>query len=397
MSLAFLNTQSQLLAQPKTLCVLGSTGSIGTHTLALVQAHPQRYQVAVLTAQNNVEKLIEQAKLFRPKLAVIGNPDKFLALKQGLAGLDIATAAGEQAVCDAAAYPSDIVVEGIVGAAALAPTLAAIRRGATVALANKEALVCAGELIRQEMHKYGATLLPVDSEHNAIFQVFDFDHPELVEKLILTASGGPFRHFTQAQMAQVTPEMAVKHPNWNMGAKISVDSATMMNKGLEMIEAYQLFPVKAQQIEILVHPESVVHSMVEYRDGSVLAQMGPSDMRVPIAYALAWPLRIKTPAPRLNLAQIGTLHFEAPDESRFPSLRLAREALQAGSTAQIVFNATNEIAVERFLAGQIPFLRIAELVEETLLRTATHTLPTATLEDILAVDAHARKTVTELV
>lgn len=396
MTLAFYNPQSRLLSQPKTVSVMGCTGSIGTHTVALIAANPERYRAVALTAQNNVQKLIEQAKLLRPKLAVIGNPDKFLELKQGLSGTGIDTAAGDVAVVDAASYPSDIVVEGIVGAAGLTSTLRAIRRGATVALANKESLVCAGELIRKEMRKHGATLLPVDSEHNAIFQVFDFERPELVEKLILTASGGPFRQFTREQMESVTPEMAVKHPNWNMGAKISVDSATMMNKGLEMIEAYQLFPVKAQQIEVLVHPESVVHSMVEYRDGSVLAQMGVSDMTLPIAYALAWPLRIKTKTPRLNLATIGSLHFEAPDETRFPALRLAREALDAGNVAQITFNAANEVAVEQFLAGNLPFTRIAEVVEASLEKMAKQTLPTETLDDILAVDAEARDIAGEL-
>ncbi len=376
---------------------MGSTGSIGTHTIALIQANPQRYQAVVLTAQNNVQKLIEQALEMRPQLVVIGNPDKFLELKQGLAGTGIETAAGEQAVIDAADFPSDVVVEGIVGAAGLASTLRAIKRGATVALANKESLVCAGELIRNEMRKSSATLLPVDSEHNAIFQIFDFEHPELVEKLILTASGGPFRQFTPEQMAHITPEMAVKHPNWSMGAKISVDSATMMNKGLEMIEAYHLFPVKASQIEVLVHPESVVHSMVEYRDGSVLAQMGVSDMTLPIAYALAWPLRIKTETPRLNLAQIGSLHFKAPDENRFPALRLARAALEAGNAAQITFNAANEVAVDAFLNHRISFLKIAELVEETLSKASAQTHSTATLTDILTVDGWARRHTQELI
>lgn len=397
MSLIFHNPQSRLLSQPKTISVMGSTGSIGTHTLALIAANPQRYQAVVLTAQNNVEKLIEQALAMRPKLVIIGNEDKFLQLKQGLAGTDIETAAGYQAIVDAADYPSDIVVEGIVGAAGLASTLRAIRRGATVALANKESLVCAGELIRKEMQKHNATLLPVDSEHNAIFQVFDFEHPELVEKLILTASGGPFRNFSREQMASVTPEMAVKHPNWNMGAKISVDSATMMNKGLEMIEAYQLFPVKAAQIEVMVHPESVVHSMVEYRDGSVLAQMGVSDMTIPIAYALAWPLRIRTETPRLNLAKIGSLRFETPDLMRFPALRLAREALDEGNAAQITFNAANEIAVEAFLAERLPFLSIAEVVEETMEQIGATSYATDSLDEILAVDAEARRIAQELI
>lgn len=391
MSLAIHNPQSRLLSQPKTISVMGSTGSIGTHTVALIAANPQRYQAVVLTAQNNVEKLIEQALILRPQLVVIGNEDKFLQLKQALAGTGIEAAAGHQAIVAAADYPSDIVVEGIVGAAGLASTLRAIRRGATVALANKESLVCAGELIRKEMQKYGATLLPVDSEHNAIFQVFDFEHPELVEKLILTASGGPFRQFTREQMAHVTPEMAVKHPNWSMGAKISVDSATMMNKGLEMIEAWQLFPVKAHQIEVLVHPESVVHSMVEYRDGSVLAQMGVSDMTIPIAYALAWPLRIRTETPKLNLTKIAALHFEAPDVVRFPALQLARDALESGNVAQIAFNAANEAAVEAFLQKRLSFLNITALVERVMGDVSAEHFSTAGLEEILAVDAEVRR------
>jgi 1-deoxy-D-xylulose-5-phosphate reductoisomerase len=397
MSLAIHKPQSRLLSQPKTVTVMGATGSIGSHTVALIAANPQRYRAVVLTAQNNAEKLAEQALLLRPQRVVIGNETRYFQLKELLKGTDIEVAAGHQAMLEAVDTPSDIVVEGIVGVAGLASTLRAIRRGATVALANKESLVCAGELIRKEMKKYGATLLPVDSEHNAIFQVFDFEHPELVDKLILTASGGPFRKFTWEEMARVTPEMAVKHPNWSMGAKISVDSATMMNKGLEMIEAYQLFPIKAPQIQVLVHPESVIHSLVEYRDGSVLAQLGVSDMTIPIAYALAWPLRIRTETPRLNLAEIGRLHFETPDIIRFPAIRLAHEVLVAGSAAQIVFNAANEVLVEAFLQNRIPFLSIVALVEETLQKMPLPQTSPDSLEEILALDEAARRFAISLV
>jgi 1-deoxy-D-xylulose-5-phosphate reductoisomerase len=279
---------------------------------------------------------------------------------------------------------------GIDGAAGLHPTLAAIRQGAVVGLANKECLVCAGELMLQEVRQSGATLLPVDSEHNAIYQVFDFDRPETIDRIILTASGGPFLHMDVTAMAQVTPAQAVAHPNWDMGAKISVDSATMMNKGLETIEAYHLFPVAADQIEILIHPQSVVHSLVGYVDGSVLAQLGAPDMRTPIAYSLAWPDRMATPSARLDLARIGNLTFEAPDPMRFPSLRLAREALEAGGTAPTVLNAANEIAVAAFLAGHLGFLEVARVVEETLSKIAVSSV--SNLTDVAAADGEARAT-----
>jgi 1-deoxy-D-xylulose-5-phosphate reductoisomerase len=277
---------------------------------------------------------------------------------------------------------------GIVGSAGLWPTLAAVRRGATVALANKECLVCAGELFTKDVAKSGATLLPVDSEHNAIFQVFDFEHAERVEKIILTASGGPFRTFTREQMAQVTPAQAVKHPNWSMGAKISVDSATLMNKGLEAIEAYHLFPVSVQQIEVLVHPQSVIHSMVQYVDGSVLAQLGSPDMRTPIAHTLAWPDRMDTPVNRLDLGQVGRLDFEQADLDRFPALRLAREALQSGGAAPTILNAANEVAVEGFLQERAAFLEIPKIVEKVLERMGA--MPLRGWDDLEQIDSQAR-------
>lgn len=383
--------RSHELAEIRTVSILGSTGSIGRSAINLIQQHRDKYRIAVLTANNNVEELIAQARKIRPDWVVIGNEEKFPQLKAALEGTGITLTCGFDAIVEAAAFPSDIVLEGIVGAAGLAPTLTAIRRGATVAIANKEPLVCAGELIRREAAKHGATLLPVDSEHNAIFQVFDFEKPESVAKIILTASGGPFRNLTLEEMQHVTAAQAIKHPTWSMGAKISVDSATMMNKALEMLEAYQLFPLTPEQIDVVIHPESIIHSMVEYKDGSVLSQMGPSDMTLPIAYALAWPQRITTPCARLNLAQIGALHFEEPDTQRFPALRLAREVLEARGITPIVFNAANEVAVEEFLQGNIAFLDIVRIIETALHKITGEYFTNNTLEDILAVDEWARR------
>ncbi|MGF1607028.1 MAG: 1-deoxy-D-xylulose-5-phosphate reductoisomerase [Rhodothalassiaceae bacterium] len=370
------------------ITILGSTGSVGCNTLDLIARSPAAYHLVALTAHENVAKLAEQARRFRPDLAVIGNPDKYEALSQALAGTGIAIAAGEDALVSAAQQPTDWVMAAIVGAAGLAPTLAAVEQGATVALANKECLVCAGDLMMQAVTRHGATLLPVDSEHNAIFQVFDFDRADKVSRILLTASGGPFRTRDRASLADVTPEQAVKHPNWSMGAKISVDSATMMNKGLELIEAYHLFPVEEAQIEIVVHPQSVIHSMVEYCDGSVLAQLGTPDMRTPIAYALAWPDRIETPSPRLDFATLNRLDFETPDAQRFPALRLAREALQAGGAAPAVLNAANEIAVHAFLSRQISFLQITEIVEAALNRLADQSL--GSMDAVIALDRETR-------
>ncbi|NBO17873.1 MAG: 1-deoxy-D-xylulose-5-phosphate reductoisomerase [Proteobacteria bacterium] len=384
-----LKATPQTATHPRSLTLLGSTGTIGANTLDILGAHPERFTLTALTAGGNVEKLIQQARQFRPQRAVIADAAQYEALKDGLAGTGIAVAAGQDAVAEAAAMPSDIVMSAIVGAAGLKPTLAAIRRGAQVALANKECLVCAGGLMMREVARHNATLIPVDSEHSAIFQVFDNTQADKVAGVTITASGGPFRGWSREQMQAATPQQAVKHPNWNMGAKISVDSATLMNKGLELIEAYYLFPLAPEQLSVLVHRESIVHCLVEMVDGSVLAQMSLPDMRTPIAFALGWPQRISAHLPRLHLAEIGQLTFEAPDEARFPSLRLARQAMVAGGNAPTVLNAANEVAVHRFLRGEIGFLDIVGQVEETLARVPQAQL--ATLDDVFACDAQARK------
>lgn len=371
------------------ITILGSTGSIGCNTVELVEARPDLYRVEALTANNRVEILAEQARRLKPRLAVVADESAYGALKDALAGTGIAVAAGAAAVVEAAQVPADWVMASIVGAAGLAPTLAAVRRGAVVGLANKECLVCAGTLMTAEVATHGATLLPVDSEHSAIFQVLDASQPQAVEKIVLTASGGPFRRRSLDEMAAMTPEQAVAHPNWSMGAKISVDSATMMNKGLELIEAHHLFATPEERIDIVVHPQSVIHSMVSYVDGSVLAQLGSPDMRTPIAYALGWPKRIHAPSPRLDLAAIGQLTFEAPDPERFPALRLARAALQTGGSAPTVLNAANEVAVQAFLARRIGFLDIARVVERTL-ETIDPVTPSC-IDDVLEQDRRARR------
>lgn len=368
--------------------ILGSTGSIGRNTVELVEARPDLYRVEALTAHSRVDILAEQARRLKPRLAVVADETAYGALKAALDGTGIAVAAGAGAVVEAAQLPAEWVMASIVGAAGLAPTLAAVRRGAVIGLANKECLVCAGALMTAEVVSCGATLLPVDSEHSAIFQVLDAAQPQAVEKIILTASGGPFRRRTLAEMEAMTPEQAVAHPNWSMGAKISVDSASMMNKGLELIEAHHLFAMPEDRIDIVVHPQSVIHSMVSYVDGSVLAQLGSPDMRTPIAYALGWPKRIHAPAPRLDLAAIGQLTFEVPDAERFPALRLARHALQTGGSAPTVLNAANEVAVQAFLSRRIGFLDIARVVEQTL--DAVDPAPPSSIEDVLAQDQWAR-------
>ena len=373
---------------PRRVTVLGSTGSVGRNTIDLIERNREAYDVEALSARRNVDLLVEQALRLKPRFAAIADPELYLPLKNALSGTGIETAAGSQALVEAAERPSDWVMAAIVGAAGLAPTLAAVRRGAIVALANKEALVCAGSMLMAEVRASGATLLPVDSEHNAIFQVFDFERREAIERIILTASGGPFREFDLDAMADVTPEQAVAHPNWDMGAKISVDSATLMNKGLELIEAHHLFTLPAEQIEVVIHPQSVVHSLVAYVDGSVLAQLGPPDMRTPIAYTLGWPTRIATPTSRLDLAKIAQLTFEAPDETRFPALRLARESLQIGDGAPTILSAANEIAVNGFLARKIGFLDIVRIVERTLEQIPL--VPLGNLDDVTSLDKAAR-------
>lgn len=373
---------------PRRVTILGATGSIGRSTVDLVRRHPGAFQIEALTAQDNVAELARTARLLNARCAVIGNPERYEALQSALAGSGIEVAAGPAAIVEAAQRPADMVVAAIVGAAGLEPSLAAVRCGTTLALANKETLVCAGTLMMAEIKRHGATILPVDSEHSAIFQVIDLKRLETVSRIILTASGGPFRQFSKEQLAAVTPDQAVAHPNWSMGAKVSVDSATMMNKGLELIEAYHLFGLPESQIDVLVHPQSIIHSLVEHCDGSVLAQLGTPDMRTPIACALAWPSRMPAPVEPLDLAQIGQLTFEAPDAERFPALRLAREALQSGGAAPTILNAANEVAVEAFLAGRLAFLQVPGVVESVLARTGAQDV--TALEDIIHVDREAR-------
>jgi 1-deoxy-D-xylulose-5-phosphate reductoisomerase len=388
------NAQDQTGA-PRSITILGSTGSVGCNTVELIDADRSSFVVEALTANRNVDRLAEQARRLKPRLAVVADPSCYQELKSALAGTGVEVAAGAEAVVEAAARSTDWVMAAIVGAAGLAPTLEAVRRGSIIALANKESLVSAGDIMVAEVRQHNATLIPVDSEHNAIFQVFDFEQSANVERIILTASGGPFRKRDLAAMADVTPEEAVAHPNWDMGAKISVDSATMMNKGLELIEAFHLFPVTEERIEILVHPQSVVHSMVAYSDGSVLSQMSEPDMRTPIAYALGWPKRMASPAPRLDLAKVKKLTFEAPDPQRFPALKLARDALQTGGGAPTVLNAANEIAVQGFLAREISFLDIARIVEQTVAATPNGRLES--LDDVFEADEAARRFARQLI
>ena len=350
----------------KTVSVLGSTGSIGTQTVSLLQADPDRFRVRALVGGRNVVLLAEQAIGLRAELAVIDDPAGYPALKAALAGTGIEAACGPAAVIEAAGVDADWTMAAITGAVGLPSTLAAIRRGRAVALANKEALVCAGEVMLEAVRAHGATLLPVDSEHNAIFQSMADGNRDAVDHIVLTASGGPFRTWSTEEMSRATPEAALRHPVWSMGAKISIDSATLMNKGLELIEAARLFGMTNEEIGVLVHPQSVIHGLVYYRDGSVLAQLGSPDMRIPIAHTLAWPGRIATAAPRLDLARLGTLEFAEPDPVRFPALRLARAALREGGGAPTILSAANEIAVEAFLARRIGFLDIADVVERVL-------------------------------
>ncbi len=378
----------------RNISILGATGSVGTSTLDLVRRDRDRFRVRALTAHRDVDGLAKLAREFEAELAVIAEPDGYTALADALKDSGTEAAAGPEALVAAAGGGADWTMAAIVGCAGLEPTLAALRCGGTVALANKEALVSAGELMTAEANAANATLLPVDSEHNAIFQCLQGGRIEEVRKITLTASGGPFRGWSIEDMRRATAEQAVAHPNWDMGAKISVDSATMMNKGLELIEAYHLFPVGLERLDILVHPQSVIHSMVEYRDCSTLAQLGSPDMRIPIASALAWPERMETGCKPLDLATIGRLDFEAPDETRFPATRLAREALAAGGAAPTILNAANEVAVAAFLAGQCGFLDIAAVVAESLARLSP-AAPTS-IADVLALDYEARASAREV-
>ena len=373
----------------KTLTVLGSTGSVGKNTLDLVERNPKTFNIKALTGNQYVKLLAQQAKFHQPELLVIGNKEQYSNLIKELDGFPVRVEAGYEGLIEAADLDTDLVMASIVGTAGLLPTMRAAKRGATIALANKECLVCAGSLLIDEVEKSGGVLIPVDSEHNAIFQVFDFDQTRAVKNLILTASGGPFREKTIKEMAKVKPREALEHPNWRMGPKITIDSATMMNKGLELIEAFYLFPVNIDQIKILVHPQSIVHSMVSYVDGSVLAQLGSTDMRIPISYALGWPDRIETPVESLNLTEISSLTFEKPDFQKFPSLKLAQNALKAGKIGPILLNSANEIAVSSFLENKITFLEIAEIVEDVL--SVAQFKEPKTIEDIVHIDLEGRK------
>lgn len=375
----------------RSVSILGATGSVGRSTIALLEAAPPgSFRVEALVANRDVATLAAQATRLGARFVAVADPAAWGALKAALGGTPgIELACGAEAVEAAAARPADFTMAAIVGAAGLRSTLAALHRGGTLGLANKESLVCAGELVLATAASSGARLLPVDSEHNAIFQCLEGHDPAGVEKIVLTASGGPFRTWERERMARATPEEAVRHPVWSMGAKISVDSASMMNKGLELIEAARLFPVPAERIEVLVHPQSAVHGLVQYSDGSILAQLGSPDMKTPIANCLAWPKRMQVGTPRLDLAALGRLEFSAPDPLRFPALRLAREALQAGGGAPTILNAANEVAVGLFLERRLGFLDIAAVVEETL---SALVAPRAEgVEGILALDAAARR------
>ena len=370
------------------ISILGATGSVGTSTLDLVERHPDRFEVVALSAAQNVAALAGAAIRTGAKLAVINDGALLPDLKALLEGSDCEAATGADALLHAASGEAELVMAAIVGFAGLEPVMGAIEAGRTVVLANKESLVTAGEIMTDAARRSGATILPVDSEHNAIFQCLSHNRSCDIARLVLTASGGPFRSWSLDQMAAATPEQAVAHPNWSMGAKISVDSATMMNKGLELIEARHLFGLPSERLDVLVHSQSVIHSMVEYIDGSVLAQLGSPDMRIPIAHALAWPERMETPAQRLDLAVIGELSFEAPDLTRFPALRVAREAMIAGGAVPTILNAANEVAVAAFLQKRVPFLGIVRAVEETLARTDAPA--PRSIAEVIDIDRKAR-------
>ena len=379
-------------AARKRVSVLGATGSVGRNTLDLIGRNPHMFEVVALTANSNVDALAELAVRHRAALAVVGEEQHYAALKARLAGTGIEAGAGAEALAEAAMRPADCVVAGIIGAAGLRPTLAAVSQGRRVALANKECLVLAGRMFMQAVREAGTELLPVDSEHSGILQAIAGYDPAAIERIVLTASGGPFRTWSPAQLARATPEEALCHPNWSMGRKITIDSATLMNKGLELIEAYHLFPVEPTQLEVVVHPQSIVHALVEYCDGSMLAQLASPDMRTPIALSLAWPARMAVATKRIDLVALGQLSFEAPDERRFQALGLARQAMQRGGMAPAVLSAANEVAVEAFLTRRIGFLQIAQLVAETLEQADGRNLLAEVddLSGVLAVDAAAR-------
>ena len=381
------------VTERRSVSILGATGSVGRSTLDLIGRDPDRFEIVALTARKDIDGLIELARRFGPRQAVIGDEQHLDRLREALAGTGTEVSAGEQAIVDAAGSGAEWTMAAIVGTAGLKPVMRALEGGGTVALANKEALVSAGALMTRAAAASGATLLPVDSEHNAIYQCFDRARPDSVRRIILTASGGPFRTRSLDEMRQVTPAEAVAHPNWSMGAKISVDSATLMNKGLELIEAFHLFPLGESALDVVVHPQSVIHSLVEYVDGSVLAQLGAPDMRIPIAYTLAWPDRMETPCERLDLVRIGSLDFEAPDLERFPALGLARNALREGGAKPAILNAANEIGVASFLESRMGFLNIASLVGEVLAAFAPGA--PSSIDEVLEIDRQARRTASE--
>ena len=393
MAVTALTRTQRAAASPRRVSILGSTGSIGRSTVDLLLRNRDEFTVEALTANRNAALLAEQARQLNARFAAVADPAEYDALKEALSGSGIETGCGTGALVEAAERPADWVMAGIVGAAGLASTLAAVRRGRIVAFANKEVLVCAGSLFMQEVEAHGATLLPVDSEHNAIWQCFDFERVEHIEKITLTCSGGPFRERSINEMRDMTVKEAVKHPTWNMGAKISIDSATLMNKGLEIIEAHHLFQLPSEQIDVVIHPQSVIHGLVTYHDGSVLAHLGTPDMRTPIAYVLGWPGRTAAPMQRLDLASVSRLTFETPDPVRFPALRLAREALIQGGGSPTVLNAANETAVHAFIDGRIGFLDIAATVEDTLEAMPVGEL--GSLDDVYHIDREARAIATE--
>jgi 1-deoxy-D-xylulose-5-phosphate reductoisomerase len=387
-------TRPELIPTPaeRTVTILGATGSIGASTVDLLVRDRAQYRVEAVTAGHKAADLARVARQLGARFAAITDPAYYRELKENLSGSNVEAAAGEDAVLEAARRPADWVMAAITGSAGLRPTLAAAERGATVALANKECLVCAGALFMRRAIAAGAIVLPVDSEHNALFQALSAGPREDVRRVILTASGGPFRTWSREAIQAATLEQALRHPNWSMGQKITIDSATMMNKGLEVIEAHHLFALAPDEIDVLVHPQSIVHGLVEFRDGAVVAELGAPDMRVPIAHCLAWPQRIDWPAPRLDLAAVGTLTFEAPDLDRFPALRLARQAMELGGGAPTVLNAANEVAVAEFLNRRLSFIGIAGVVEATLQAASTRGLmrEPASTDEALAIDHNAR-------
>jgi 1-deoxy-D-xylulose-5-phosphate reductoisomerase len=391
-------TKIELARAPRSVTLLGATGSIGSSTVDLLRRDLAGYRVEAVTAHRDAQALARLARELGARFAAVGDPAAYAELKSALAGSGIEAAAGPQSLVEAAQRPAEWVMAAITGAASLAPTLAAAERGATVALANKECLVCAGALFMRRAAAKGATVLPVDSEHNAIFQALTAGRREDLRRIVLTASGGPFRTASMAEIRKVTVEQALKHPTWSMGPKVTIDSATLMNKGLELIEARHLFALTPEELDVVVHPQSIIHGLVEYRDGSVIAQLGSPDMRIPISYCLAWPVRMGTPAARLDLAKIATLTFEEPDLDRFPALALARRALATGGAAPTILNAANEVAVREFIGRNLGFCGISALVEATLdaMERRGETAEPQSVEEALAVDHNSRRIAADL-